>query len=66
MTDSERLDFVERISKKYTQALWQAKTDRNIGFVVTEQGDVLSGNLKDYPYRTLRAAIDGRAEQDDL
>lgn len=52
--DSERLNAIEEMARAYCQR----EFDLPAGFFATADGDLLSGVIEDYPYKSLRAAID--------
>jgi hypothetical protein len=59
MKDTERLDKLEALAMRYHRAMF----DEPIGFIVSDDGTVLSGCLGSpeqygYPYESLREAID--------
>jgi hypothetical protein len=56
MTDTERLDKIEAAARQSIVDMFGA--DARCGFIVSSDGDVLSGTIEDYPYATLREAVD--------
>ena len=59
--DTDRLDKIERAGIRSTRVLFGAH--QRVGWVVTDEGDVLCGAVEDYEYSTLRKAIDTMKEK---
>ena len=55
MTDTERLDKIEAAARQSIADMFG--DDTRCGFIVSSDGDVLSGTIEDYPHATLREAV---------